>query len=147
MLEWIMREGSGVLLGKSRPALEELIDMASKSGLGRSRYLLHRSHEDKPQVMLIYLERGSDVGVHRHPLDKSEIYIVLEGTLEVSFRERNDSENLRRMLAPWGNESGLPTVSLHRDSLWHEPRAVSDYVLYLEVYSGPFSKDLDVEYL
>ena len=142
-----MSDGSGVLLGKSRPSLQELVSLASESGLGRSRYLLHRSHSDQPQVMLIYLERDSKVGMHKHPPEKSEIYIVLEGTLEVSYRNSGGEEEQRRTLAPWGNQLDLPTVSLHRDSIWHEPRSISEYVLYLEIYSGPFSKELDVSYL
>lgn len=87
------------------------------------------------------------MGRHRHPTGKTELYVVLEGLLSVEYLENVDVETQSRMLAPWGNLEGLPSISVHRDSVWHEPKALSEYVLYLEVYSGPFEKSQDVEYL
>jgi glucose-6-phosphate isomerase len=95
--------------------------------------------------MVILLERDSRVGMHRHPADKTEIYVILEGQLRVTYVDSGGLEK-SRLFAPWGNQENLPTVSIHRDGIWHEPVAVSETVLYLEIYSGPFSKDYDVEY-
>lgn len=133
------------LLGANPNKTEELHAMALDSGIGRSRYLLHRSHNDQPQTMLIYLQNGSKVGLHRHPVEKTEIYIVLEGLLEVEYRIKSDP-GYSRILAPWGNKEGLDSISIHRDGIWHEPKAVTKYTLYLEIYSGPFDKKTDVEY-
>jgi len=130
----------------SSPAVrQELIEMSRVSGLKRSRHLLHKNHADKPQTMLILLERNSLVGMHRHPANKTEIYVILEGQMRVDYVD-NGGRRESRLFAPWGNLENLPTVSIHRDGIWHEPVAVSETVLYLEIYSGPFNKDCDVEY-
>jgi hypothetical protein len=71
--------------------------------------------------------------------------VVLEGQLLVKYTT-DEGEKRSRLLGPWGNEEQLPSISIHRDGIWHEPSAVTDYVLYLEIYSGPFNKELDVEY-
>ena len=128
-------------------SLEELVRIAKESQTKRSRFLVHRNHSEQPQIMIIYLERGSVVGRHRHPTEKTELYLVLEGRLSVEYLENGGVETQSRVLAPWGNPEGLPSISVHRDSVWHEPKALSEYVLYLEVYSGPFEKTQDVEYL
>ena len=133
------------LLGADSIKTEELHEMALASGIGRARHLLHKSHNDQPQTMLIYLQNGSKVGLHRHPVGKTEIYIVLEGILEVEYLVEGEHSNIRT-LAPWGNKEGFKSISIHRDGVWHEPKAATNYTLYLEIYSGPFDKEIDVEY-
>jgi len=140
-------DGSVTIAGAEAKGLRELVELAQSSSLKRARFLLHRSTDDMPQVMLIFLERESVVEMHRHPSNKAEIYVVLEGQLEVSFRESETGPEQIIILGPWGNKLGQPSLSLHRDSVWHQPKSLTPYALYLELYSGPFSKDLDVEYL
>jgi glucose-6-phosphate isomerase len=95
--------------------------------------------------MLILLRKGSEIGLHRHPLYKAEAYVVLEGLLGVTYQEDSGRSRIERF-APWGNTLGLPSVSLHRNGVWHEPFSISDEVVYLEFYNGPFVKEEDVEY-
>jgi cupin fold WbuC family metalloprotein len=147
MIEDLFGSGSTIMAGTSRYNLDTLIRLAKEVGTGRSRFLLHRDHSEMPQVMIIYLERGSEIGLHRHPDNKSELYLVLEGELSVEYMEEGDNNRKVRVLAPWGNTKGYPSLSVHRDSVWHEPKSISDYTLYLEIYSGPFEKSGDVEYL
>ena len=146
MIEDVFGSMSTILAGSSQASLDTLIRLAKEQGTGRSRFLLHRDHSERPQVMIIYLERGSEIGLHRHPDSKAELYLVLEGELSVNYIEEGDNNPKERILAPWGNLKGHPSLSVHRDSVWHEPKSISDYVVYLEVYSGPFEKSNDVEY-
>jgi len=146
MIEDVFGSRSTILAGSSLRSLDALIRLAKDEGTGRSRFLLHRDHSERPQVMIIYLERGSEIGLHRHPDSKTELYLVLEGELSVEYMEECDSTRKVKILAPWGNLKGYPSLSVHRDSVWHEPKSISDYVLYLEIYSGPFEKSGDVEY-
>lgn len=147
MIEDVFGSKSTIVAGSSRSGLDTLIRLAKEQRTGRSRFLLHRDHSERPQVMIIYLERGSKIGLHKHPDSKAELYLVLEGELSVEYMEEGDNSPRERVLAPWGNSKGYPSLSVHRDSVWHEPKSISDFVLYLEVYSGPFEKSDDVEYL
>jgi glucose-6-phosphate isomerase len=146
MISFLFPDGSVTLAGAKPRGLRELVELAQASSLKRARFLLHRTRDDEPQVMLIYLEKKSVVGMHRHPAHKAEIYVVLQGRLEVRFKETGSGSEQVTVLAPWGNEAGESTISLHRDSIWHEPKSLTPYTLYLEVYSGPFDKENDVEY-
>lgn len=145
MIESLFETPKVQVLGADARGRQKILEMSRLSVLRRARHLLHKDHHDQPQTMLILLERGSVVGMHRHPQQKSEIYMVLEGQLLVEYTT-DGGETRSRLLGPWGNEEQLPSISIHRDGIWHEPSAVTDYVLYLEIYSGPFNKELDVEY-
>lgn len=146
MLENVFANDSVLSLAKSDALLNHLKALPTVNLMGRSRILMHKTHEDLPQIMLIYLRKDSEIGQHRHPTEKAEIYVVLEGELEVRYQVTTDTPEQVRVLGAWGNTRGLPSISVHRDGVWHEPRAVSEDCLYLEIYSGPFSKDADVEY-
>lgn len=135
-----------VSLGAHNSSCAALDEASLVAPLLRSRVVVHRSHADVPQIMVVNLARGSVVGMHRHPREKVELYLVLSGKLEVSYISTSGAEN-RIVYGPWGNEDRLPSLSIHRDGIWHEPRAVSQSCTYLEVYSGPFDKLRDVEYL
>lgn len=123
-----------------------MAERSRESALARSRVLMHRTRSESPQQMIIHLLKGSRVGMHRHPKAKSETYVVLSGKLEVRYSLPDGSE-VSCKLAPWGNSETLPTIATHRDAIWHEPSAISEECVYLEIYTGPFDKKLDVEYL
>ena len=63
--------------------IEKLIFEARNSDLRRSRINLHKSPEFGSQKMLIALFNDSKVGMHRHPMHKSETYVPLIGELVV----------------------------------------------------------------
>ncbi len=145
MIESVFQTPVVQVVGSSDAGRDEILRMSGLSDLGRARHLLHKNHRDRPQTMLILLEKDSVVGMHRHPEEKTEIYMVLEGQLRVDY-VTGGGETGSRLLAPWGNDKNLASISIHRDGIWHEPSAVSEYVMYLEIYSGPFDKERDVEY-
>jgi cupin fold WbuC family metalloprotein len=106
----------------------------------RSRLILHRQETDKCQEMVICLHKLSYVRPHRHPHHKSESYLVLEGEMSVALYnelgplerliELNKENFLYRMTGGW----------------YHQPIPRSEWVIYKEVYTGPFRKDFDVVY-
>jgi glucose-6-phosphate isomerase len=126
--------------------IEREIEKARGSELRRSRILLHESRLAPAQKMIIVLFHDSKVGLHRHPATKSETYVCLLGELEVEY-EGSDGDTFRSRLTPLESSSSkeLQVVS-HSGGAWHEPRSISEYCVYLEVYDGPFNKDNDVEY-
>jgi cupin fold WbuC family metalloprotein len=121
--------------------IEGLLARALDSKMLRARICLHKSELDAQQFMLICLLKGSQVGAHRHPVGKSEAYILLNGELQVDFfddqgaligQEKLDSIS-RCLFIPGGT--------------FHEPKSLTNSSMYFEVYPGPFEKTVDVEYL
>lgn len=85
--------------------------------------------------LIVCLRRDSYVRCHRHPKDES--YHVIKGELGVAFPGEGTFITLR---ADGGVVLKIPAGT------WHQPIAMSQYVIYHEVYTGPFEKARDVEY-
>lgn len=125
--------------------IEKLIFEARRSPLRRSRINLHKSSDSGAQKMLIALFNDSKVGMHRHPVHKSETYLPLIGELVVDYLQDNQLLTIKtKSISSIDNSSKIVT---HSFGVWHEPRSLSEYCVYLEIYDGPFFKSDDVEYL
>jgi len=122
--------------------ISRLKALAGASPRKRARLCLHRSPTDATHEMLIAFHRDSFMPPHRHPADKSESYHVVEGLMVVHLFD--DSGAVVRSIRLG---STAPSF-LYRLStnLWHMPTAASEWLIYHEVYSGPFQKDRDVEF-
>lgn len=128
------------MLAPRRKDYEALKAEALRSPKKRSRMLFHR-RDDALTQMVICLHKDSYIQPHRHPAFKDEIYHVIEGALHVAFYGPTGMLTSTAMLDPVDR----PIMRI-KGSVYHEPRAVSDWVLYHEIYIGPFNKYLDVEY-
>ena len=96
---------------------------ALASPKGRSRVILEPGFD-----MVICLHRDSYVRMHRHP--RYEAYHVIEGALGVFDAVYNAVDPYVR----------IPPLT------WHQPSALTEFVIYREFYAGPFEKSRDVEY-
>ena len=104
--------------------------------------ILHKNHDSNVQEMIIVLLKDSKIGIHKHPIGKPESYHVIEGILKVKiYDEKGKIEN--EIILEKNKNSFLHNPG----DIWHEPEAISDVVIYHEVYTGPFEKNLDVVYL
>ena len=122
--------------------LAHLKVLAAESPLHRSRILLHRSHADVVQEMVICIHYDSYIRPHRHPTGKAESYHIIEGELQVNIY--NDTGKDRTTFRLGGTSRNV----MYRlaGGIYHQPLAVSEWAIYHEVYTGPFDKDADVEY-
>lgn len=126
--------------------IEKEIEKARASILRRSRILLHKDTSSAAQKMIVVLFHDSKVGMHRHPPSKSETYLALVGELEVNYLDEQ-GEQFFHQVTPVSNQSKeAPKIVSHRGGAWHEPRSLTDFCVYLEIYDGPFRKEEDVEY-
>ncbi len=125
--------------------IEQLIFEARNNPLRRSRINLHKSTDYGSQKMLIALFHDSKVGMHRHPTDKSETYIPLIGELEVDYLEADQIRTIKTNSI--NSFENLSKIVTHSFGVWHQPKSISEYCVYLEIYDGPFFKPKDVEYL
>jgi cupin fold WbuC family metalloprotein len=122
--------------------IQALKAAAQNSELRRARICLHNSPNSSVQEMIIALCKDSMVSTHRHPIGKPESYHLIEGEMDVNIYNdlgfRSQVINLRQ------NQARMYRIL---GGVWHQPIAISNIAIYHEVYTGPFNKGLDVEYL
>lgn len=124
-------------------AIEDLLVRAGDSPRGRFRLCLHHSQQDPVQEMIIACRRGAYIRPHRHPHGKSESYHLIQGEMTV-FIFDDAGKVVRRI--EMGADSGKTFVYRLANNLWHLPVPRSEFVVYHEVYTGPFEKEADVQY-
>jgi cupin fold WbuC family metalloprotein len=128
------------VVGRSR--IEELKMVAAKSLQKRSRLLLHDSSESLVQEMIICAHKDSYIRTHRHPKGKAESYHIIEGELSVNiYAEDGELEATFELGRSVGN-----IAYRVRGGIYHQPRAITEWAIYHEVFTGPFDKERDVQY-
>jgi len=128
----------------STATVEELKRQAKAAPRGRYRLCLHRSTEDQVQEMVIVAPSGTYFRPHRHPAGKSESYHVVEGSMSVFFF--NDAGEVIRRIDMAAGGKGQTYLYRLSGRIWHIPVPTSEFVVYHEVYCGPFDRDNDVEF-
>lgn len=141
-----MNQSSNVLIAEndieivSLTRIQHLKSLADMSPKRRARLLLHADHSSPVQEMIIAAHESSYVRPHRHAPDRSESYHVIEGELEVRiFKENGEIDNIFWLT------SKVPFYRV-RGGWYHEPKPATEWVIYHEVFTGPFDKDRDVQY-
>ncbi|MDF7760045.1 WbuC family cupin fold metalloprotein [Kosakonia cowanii] len=115
--------------------LEALYLQAGQSERLRSHLLLHSSHQEKVQRLLIALVRGSYVEPHYHELPHQwEMFIVMEGQLQVCLHG-NDGKVIKQFIV--GENTGISVVEFSPGDI-HSVECVSPRALMMEVKEGPF---------
>lgn len=115
--------------------IEQLYQQAAISERKRSHLLLHDSHQDKVQRVLIALVKGSYVEPHFHEQPHQwEMFQVVEGCIKVTIY--NDSgDQIKEFLV--GPESKNLVVEFSPNEI-HSVKCISDKALMLEIKEGPF---------
>ncbi|HDU8610224.1 TPA: WbuC family cupin fold metalloprotein [Morganella morganii] len=104
----------------------------------RSHYLLHNSHNDKVQRLLIALTKDSFVEPHYHELPHQwELFFILEGTVELTVFDDN---LLQEEIIILNNDTGVYSIELPPRKV-HSLRCISDTALLVEIKEGPFNPD------
>lgn len=115
--------------------LDELYDQAGQSERLRSHLMMHGSHQEKVQRLLIALVKGSYVEPHYHELPHQwEMFIVMEGQLQVCLYGRN-GEVIKQFIA--GDNTGISIVEFSPGDI-HSVECLSPRALMVEVKEGPF---------
>ncbi|HLA13665.1 MAG TPA: WbuC family cupin fold metalloprotein [Gemmatimonadaceae bacterium] len=123
--------------------LERLKELAREHTSRRSRLCLHHDQNAPTHEMIVVAHKSTYIRAHRHPKHKSESYHVIEGEMEVRiFGARGELLRVVRL------RSDLRGAFMSRvtNGEWHQPVPLTEWVVYHETYSGPFEKNVDVEY-
>ena len=121
-----------------------LIRKAAESPRLRYRLCLHHTLDRLVHEMIIVANRGTYVRPHRHPPGKDESYYIIQGQMAVFIFD--DSGNVTQVLEMGEYSTGKTALYRLSASLWHLPVPISEWVVYHEVFTGPFQKERDVEY-
>lgn len=125
-------------------SLDNLYNEAEKSERLRSHLLLHKSHEDKVQRLLIALVKGSYVEPHYHELPHQwEMFVILEGQIEITLYN-NSNEIKESFLA--GENTSISIVNLEPNEI-HSIKCISPKALMLEIKEGPFEPNYAKKFL
>lgn len=125
-------------------SLDNLYSEAEKSERLRSHLLLHKSHGDKVQRLLIALVKGSYVEPHYHELPHQwEMFIILEGQLEITLYNHS-GEVKESFLA--GENTSISIMNLEPNEV-HSIKCISQKVLMLEIKEGPFDPNYAKKFL
>ncbi|CBA32055.1 WbuC family cupin fold metalloprotein [Cronobacter turicensis] len=115
--------------------LDVLFEQAKSSERLRSHLLLHDSHQEKVQRLLIAMVRGSYVEPHYHELPQQwEMFTILQGQIQVTLFNIK-GEILTQFLA--GEGTGVSIVELSPGDI-HSVECVSEKAIMMEVKEGPF---------
>lgn len=115
---------------------DELYAQAEGAERKRAHQLLHRSHDDKVQRLLIAMVKGSYVEPHFHELEHQwEMFVVLEGCVKVTTYDAAGQILCEMLLGVEGNAS----IAEVKPQEIHSVECVSDRALLLEVKEGPFN--------
>ena len=125
----------------TRRKLEKYKKEADNSELKRTRIFLHNSTNDPVQSMIIIARIDTDIPTHKHPKNKPESYTIIEGEMDVIFYDDNSNVINKIHL-----DRNKPVV-LIKPLTWHKPVPTTEYVVYHEIYVGPFEKEKDVIFL
>ena len=145
-----MKKNSNIIFNKKtiwfydKKLITILKKKAEKSKNKRSRILLHTSLKSQVQEMIIALHESSDVPAHRHPLNKSESYFIIEGKMKLEIYDQKGK--VKKIIQMGSINSGKPFYyRMSKGNLWHRPIATSKFCVYHETFAGPFIKSRDVK--
>ncbi|EOT7378807.1 MULTISPECIES: WbuC family cupin fold metalloprotein [Enterobacter cloacae complex] len=115
--------------------LEALYEQAGKSARLRAHLLLHNSHQEKVQRLLIALVQGSYVDPHFHELPHQwEMFVVMQGQVQVCLYGK-DGEIINQFVA--GENTAISVVEFSPGDI-HSVECLSPRALMMEVKEGPF---------
>lgn len=129
------------ILVLNQDIIAQLKSLAHNSSRKRSRLLMHKTQNHLTQEMLICFYQNSYMPPHRHLKEKSESYHIVSGEMLLCIFD--DEGQVLRKIKMSADGNFLYRVS---EGHWHMPICLSEYLLYHEVFTGPFQKELDVEF-
>lgn len=115
--------------------LESVFSQAEHSERKRAHLLLHASHQEKVQRLLIAMVQGSYVEPHYHELPHQwELFVVLQGEVRVSLYDKDGQVITVR---DYGPTQTAAIMELEPGEI-HSVECISERALLLEVKEGPF---------
>lgn len=113
---------------------DNLIQQAKESPRLRAHLNLHDSLDANAQRLLVALEPGTEMPIHRHPVT-NETQMVLKGRMKVLFYNDNKEVTEEYDLCPREGRYGIHTPK----GQWHTLEVIESGTVILEVKDGPYA--------
>lgn len=128
--------------------IEHLKMMALKSPRNRYRLCLHHDQTHLTQEMVICLKGFNYFPPHLHPGNRSESYHMIEGLMDIYlFDEMGGLIDTVKLAAPGADGAGSRCLMYRLSApIYHLTIPRSDWTIYHEVLTGPWSRDAVVCY-
>ncbi|HGL4294447.1 TPA: WbuC family cupin fold metalloprotein [Citrobacter sedlakii] len=117
--------------------INELYTQAFSSERKRTHHLLHSTHNEKVQRLLISLVKGSYVEPHYHnESNQWELFVVLQGQILLTMYNETGDITKKINLGP---QCEAQLVEIYPNEI-HSVECISETALMLEVKEGPFNE-------
>lgn len=123
---------------------KELILRAKKSDDLRSRICIHLSKQMKIQEMIICAFDKSFMPPHRHSVNKTESYHIIEGAMDLYIFNNKGKIVNKIKLKKKNLDNSIFYYRSNNAKFWHMPVVKSKYCIWHEVFSGPFIKSKNI---
>lgn len=124
--------------------IDTLKEKALQSDSKRYRFCLHHSNAHLTHEMIIVFHEDTILSPHRHPVGRSESYHIIEGTMNQYFFD--DEANVINAIRLGEKENNITFYYRLSSNTWHLPVPTSEYVVYHETITGPFTSESDIQY-
>jgi cupin fold WbuC family metalloprotein len=118
--------------------------LAVASPLKRARLCLHKDTQEQVQQMIIALHSDTLFRPHRHPSGKSESIQIIEGKLKTFYFDQSGNVLQTITLSECIGEAAM--IYRMSGGQWHLPLNLTEWVVFHEIFTGPYDKTADVEY-
>lgn len=117
--------------------IRKLIHLAKQNKRKRIRVCIHRNDQEITQEMFIVHLKDAYIRPHKH-IKRNESLYILDGSASILFfQENGEIDSVLRM----GNfESGKKFYYKIETPVFHSMIINSEYLVFLEITQGPFSK-------
>ena len=112
---------------------DDLTLKAKESPRLRTHFNLHETLDAKAQRLLVALEPGTEMPIHRHPVT-NETQMVLRGRMKVVFYNDKKEVSEEFDLCPSNGRYGIHIPK----GQWHTLEILESETIILEVKDGPY---------
>ncbi len=114
----------------------EMLAAAESSPRKRSHIIVHESHQEPVQRIMIGLKRGTYVRPHRHAT-VGEFGVVISGHCSLLCFDDDGNVTSRHEMGPAQQTSAYDL----KENEWHSLIVMSDEAVFFECKAGPFDPD------
>lgn len=125
----------------STKQVEEMLTAAESSPRKRSHIIVHESHDEPVQRIMIGMRRGTYVRPHRHAT-VGEFGVVISGHCSLLCFDDDGNLTSRHEMGPDQKTSAYDL----KENEWHSLIVMSDEAVFFECKAGPFNPDNAAEF-
>ncbi len=134
---------SGSYFQLSQNQIEEGLEASRNSPRKRMILPIHRVQEAEVQRLINFLQPGTYIRPHRHPLDHAtESIVVMKGSIRFFTLDESGSVLTDNLL----KSEPIPSVVDIEPNIWHTFIVLEENTILFECKKGPYNAETDKEF-